>query len=85
MPFSQGGTCVPDFEVRCQRLHVPHRYAPVGHLSPSAERFLVMARMAMVAAVRVGYGIFEQGDMSNVLDSSHSARLFVPGAVVLAL
>jgi hypothetical protein len=51
-PLSQGGVWVEDFEVRCQHLHVPQKCAPVGPLSPRAIFLRLIARMAMVAAVR---------------------------------
>jgi hypothetical protein len=54
---------VADFEVKCQRLHVPHRYAPVGPLSPRAVFLRLIACMATVAVVRLAKGIFEQSDM----------------------
>jgi hypothetical protein len=51
--FSHGGVCVTDFEVKCQCLHAPQKYAPMGPLSPRAIFFRPIARMAIVAALRL--------------------------------
>jgi hypothetical protein len=48
--FTQGGVCVGDFDVKCHRLHLEHKYAPVGALSPRAVFLRLIACRATVAA-----------------------------------
>jgi len=48
--FAHGGVRVADLDVRCQRLQVGQKHAPVGLLRPRAVFLLLIARMAAVAS-----------------------------------